>query len=152
MRDDIFLGLPDWQHVLRVCIRLLAAALLGAALGFERQEEGKAAGLRTHMLVAIGAALFVLAPLEAGVELRDLARIVQGLTMGVGFLGAGTIIKRDPDKHVTGLTTAANLWLTCAVGMAVGIGWIWPAATAVVLGIIILFVVGRIEPKPPESH
>src|SRR5262249_5392541 len=90
---EILEGFPDLQHGLRVVVRLLVAALLGGVIGYERHMEQKAAGTRTHMLVALGAALFVLMPLEAGMSKADMSRIIQGIATGIGFLGAGTIIK-----------------------------------------------------------
>src|SRR5436309_1673274 len=85
--------IPDWAQLLRVSIRLLVAAVLGGIIGFERQREHKAAGLRTHILVSIGASLFALAPLEAGMALADASRVFQGIATGIGFIGAGTILK-----------------------------------------------------------
>src|SRR4051812_2936660 len=107
-----FSDLPDAERVTRITLRLLLAAILGGILGFEREQRGKPAGVRTHMLVALGAALFVLVPQQAGVSNADLTRVLQGLVAGVGFLGAGTIIKGDGREEVKGLTTAAGIWLT----------------------------------------
>ena len=103
-----FSDLPDAAGVTRITLRLLTAATLGGVLGFEREQKGKAAGLRTHMLVALGAALFVLIPQQAGASDADLTRVLQGLVAGVGFLGAGTIIKGSGDEEIKGLTTAAG--------------------------------------------
>ena len=86
IRDE-FSDLPDIAGVTRITVRLLLAAILGGLLGFEREQKGKSAGLRTHMLVALGAALFVLIPQQAGVSDADLMRVLQGLITGVGFLG-----------------------------------------------------------------
>ena len=86
---------PDTAQLARVAIRLAVAALLGWLLGVERESMGKAAGARTHMLVAIGAALFVIVPAEIGLTEGDLGRVIQGVAAGVGFLGAGTILKRS---------------------------------------------------------
>src|SRR4051794_4276105 len=93
LRAD-FSDLPDAGHVTHIILRLAVAAVLGGALGYERERAGKAAGLRTHMLVALGAALFVLVPQQAGVTAADMTRVLQGLATGVGFLGAGTILKK----------------------------------------------------------
>ena len=87
---------------------VLLAALLGGLVGFQREQAGKAAGLRTHMLVALGAAFFVMIPYQAGMPLADLSRVLQGIITGVGFLGAGTILKRPAEEHIEGLTTAAG--------------------------------------------
>lgn len=117
-----FSDVGDLRSLTRLVIRLLLAAILGGMLGYEREHRGKAAGMRTHMLVAIGAALFILVPQQAGVAENDLTRVLQGLIAGIGFLGAGTIIKGDHEEEVRGLTTAAGIWTTAAVGMAAGMG------------------------------
>src|SRR5688572_12607454 len=117
--DDLF-HIPDSAQMLRVVIRICTAALLGGILGFERERARKAAGLRTHMLVAVGCALFVLFPAEAGMAIADVSRVIQGVATGIGFIGAGTILKRPESGDVQGLTTAAGIWLTAAIGLAVG--------------------------------
>src|SRR3954469_494226 len=88
-----FSDLPDLARVLQVAVRMGFAALLGGLLGWERQRVGKPAGLRTHMLVALGAAFFVMVPQQAGMTLAGLSRVIQGLVAGIGFLGAGAILK-----------------------------------------------------------
>src|SRR5215472_8770174 len=90
-----FADLPDAGLAAQLGVRLLLAALLGGLLGYERERSGKAAGMRTHMLVALGAALFVLVPQQAGASPESLTRVLQGVTAGVGFLGAGTILKAN---------------------------------------------------------
>jgi putative Mg2+ transporter-C (MgtC) family protein len=144
-QQAVFVDLGEWSHVLRMLVRLAVAAVLGGLVGLERQEESKSAGLRTHMLVALGAAMFILVPLEMGMKLDDLSRVVQGLTMGIGFLGAGTIFKMEAEKRVKGLTTAATIWVTATVGMAVGFGMFWPALIAVGLAWVILFALHGVE-------
>jgi putative Mg2+ transporter-C (MgtC) family protein len=151
VRDEIFWGVGDLAHIKVLVGRLLVAALLGAIVGFEREEENKPAGLRTHMLVAIGSALFVLAPVLAGMELANLARVVQGLTIGIGFLGGGVIIKRERQDQIMGLTTAATIWLTAAIGMTVGLGALWAAVLVVCLAWIILFGIGRLEKRAARN-
>jgi len=136
-RED-FADLPDAAGVTRIALRLLIAAILGGALGFEREQKGKSAGMRTHMLVAIGAALFVLIPQQAGVSDTDLTRVLQGLVTGVGFLGAGTIIKGNGGEEVKGLTTAAGIWLTAAIGVAAGMGREATAVLSTILALVIL--------------
>ncbi len=135
LTEHVFFGLDDGWHLLRVAARLLVALVLGALLGYEREETGKVAGLRTHMLVAAGAALFVIAPIEAGVSIEHLTRVVQGLTAGIGFLGAGAILKLTEQRQIKGLTTAANLWVTAAVGTATGMGMLWPAVWVSLLAV-----------------
>ena len=131
-----FFALPAGDQFLRVTARLFVAVLLGGVLGYEREREGKAAGLRTHMLVCLGAALFTIAPLEAGMGLTDVSRVYQGIATGIGFIGAGTILKRTEHGDIQGLTTAASIWLTAAVGLAVGAGPIWIPAMAALLALI----------------
>jgi putative Mg2+ transporter-C (MgtC) family protein len=144
--EDIF-NVPDGPQVARVVIRVIVAALLGALLGWERQRAGKAAGLRTHMLVALGAALFVLFPAEAGMSIADLSRVIQGVATGIGFVGAGTILKRPESEHIEGLTTAASIWLTGAIGMAVGAGQLWLSALCAVSAWVILYGLARFETR-----
>jgi putative Mg2+ transporter-C (MgtC) family protein len=141
--DELF-HVPDATQMLRVVARLTVAAALGGILGAERQHAGKAAGLRTHMLVCIGCALFVLFSTEAGMATADLSRVIQGVATGIGFIGAGTILKRPDATEVHGLTTAASIWLTAAVGAAVGAGQLWLPIVAVACAWTILAVVGRV--------
>lgn len=115
-------GLPDAHGAARILVRLLAAVVFGAIIGVEREHVGKAAGLRTHLLVSVGAAVFVLAPIESGMAATDISRIVQGLAAGIGFIGAGTILKLTNEREIRGLTTAASIWLTAGVGVAAGLG------------------------------
>jgi putative Mg2+ transporter-C (MgtC) family protein len=90
--QELTAGLPDWTQTQRVIIRVLAATLLGAVIGWQRERTGKPAGLRTHMLVSMGSAVFVLSSEAAGMSLEGLSRVIQGLATGVGFLGAGAIL------------------------------------------------------------
>jgi putative Mg2+ transporter-C (MgtC) family protein len=139
--------LPGGDELLRIGGQLVIAAVLGGALGFERELLHKAAGLRTHMLVALGSALLVIAARHAGMEHADVSRVVQGLITGIGFLGAGAILKSADDQTVRGLTTAATIWLTTAVGAAVGLGVVWLPAAAVVLALVILFALRALEAR-----
>ena len=117
-----FSDLPDVEQATRIVVRLVLAAILGGLLGFERESRGKAAGVRTHMLVAMGAALFVIVPQQFGIQPADMSRVIQGVVAGVGFLCAGTILKTAGEDQVRGLTTAAGLWMTAAIGVAAGMG------------------------------
>jgi putative Mg2+ transporter-C (MgtC) family protein len=144
--EDIF-HLPDGPQLARVVLRVIVAALLGALLGAERERAGKSAGLRTHMLVALGAALFVLFPAESGMDIADLSRVIQGVATGIGFIGAGTILKRAESEHVEGLTTAASIWLTGAIGMSVGAGQLWLSAVGAFSAWVILHVLARLESR-----
>ncbi|CAM4009554.1 Protein SrpB [Pseudomonas reidholzensis] len=135
-----FADVTNEQEVTRILVRLLMAAVLGAVLGFEREHKGKSAGVRTHMLVSLGAALFVLAPSMAGADEQALSRVIQGIVAGIGFLGAGTILKgngKDP-SHVKGLTTAAGLWMTAAIGTAAGMGREATALISTVMALLVL--------------
>lgn len=159
---DDFSDLPRLGEVLRVAVRLVFAALLGGVLGYERERSGKAAGLRTHMLVALGAALFVLVPQQAGTSSSDLSRVVQGVVTGIGFIGAGSILKpSNGGQSVQGLTTSAGLWLTAAVGVAAGYGRVATAVLGTGMALFILSALQHfghwLDPKPrliadPEEH
>ncbi len=149
LRDE-FSDIPDAGSFARIALRLLLAAVLGGLLGYERERQGKAAGVRTHMLVALGAAIFVLVPERAGVAGSDLTRVVQGVIAGIGFLGAGSIIKDREANSVRGLTTAAGIWLTAAVGVACGMGRETTAVLSALLALGILALVphlGRVTDK-----
>ena len=126
-----------------LALRLALATALGAAIGLNREISLKPAGLRTHALVSLGAALLTYVGLELGRSLGDVtatSRIVQGLVAGIGFVGGGVILHRTGAQTVHGLTTAASIWIVSATGVAVGAG-LWRAATiAVVLTLIILTI------------
>ena len=137
--------------------RLGLAGLLGALLGVQRERVHKAAGLRTHVLVGLGSALFVLAEVESGADAAAISRVVQGVVAGIGFLGAGTILKIGDRVEVHGLTTAASIWVTAAVGVAAGMGHVWLAAVATVLGWVALGPLWRYErhlrtDEPPPGN
>lgn len=136
-----FSDIPDATQVTRITLRLLVAAALGGLLGYEREQQGKSAGVRTHMLVAIGAALFVLIPQQAGASIADLSRVLQGLIAGVGFLGAGAIIMGTRQVETRGLTTAAGIWVTAAIGIAAGMGRETTAVLSTLVALFILSVV-----------
>jgi len=139
-----FSDAPDVEQVTRILTRLLLAALLGGVLGYEREQRGKAAGIRTHMLVAMGAALFVLVPQLGGMASADVSRIIQGLVTGIGFLGAGAIIKHRDEEDVQGLTTAAGIWMTAAIGVACGLGRESTALLSALLALLVLAVLPRL--------
>ncbi len=153
-----FSDIADPSQLTRVTVRLLIVAILGGILGFEREHKGKAAGVRTHMLVAMGAALFVLVPRMAGADDAALSRVVQGIVAGIGFLGAGTILKGNEINvsKVKGLTTAAGLWMTAAIGIAAGMGREATAvlSTILALGIFSLMpmIVNRFDRFDPPSE
>jgi len=143
--EELTAGMPDARQLVRMIIRLLAAMLLGAIIGIQREHTGKPAGLRTHMLVALGAALFMLTAAESGMDSADLSRVIQGLATGIGFIGGGAILKLSKEHEIKGLTSAAAIWMTAAVGVAVGLGRLWLAILSMVLTWFILAVVGKIE-------
>ena len=124
------IGMVDYE----VLIRLIVAAVAGGLIGLEREALHKPAGIRTHMLVSLGAALFVLATLSIIPD--EVGRIIAGIATGIGFLGAGTIF-RSKDS-VKGLTTAASIWTVAAIGLTVGSGQYVLAIAATILVVIIL--------------
>ena len=152
MLDELSLGLPEAAETTRILLRMLAAMAAGAFLGYERQQTRKAAGFRTHILVALGSALFVLAPLEAGMPAADVSRIVQGVAAGIGFIGAGAILKLTTEREIRGLTTAASIWMTAAAGIAAGLGRFTLAALATVLAFITLSWLARLEVAGPGGN
>ncbi|HET6425719.1 MAG TPA: MgtC/SapB family protein [Planctomycetaceae bacterium] len=140
-----FSDLSQPTEIVRVTLRLMVAAVLGGVLGFEREHHGKSAGMRTHMLVAMGAALFVWIPQQRGLSEGELGRVLQGLIAGVGFLGAGTIVKNTSEEHVHGLTTAAGIWMTAAIGVAAGLGRESTAILSTILALIVLSTIPKIS-------
>ena len=156
-----FTSVPGPAAAARVSLRLLLAAILGGLIGFQRERVGKAAGLGTHMLVALASALIVMLPEQAGLTSADLSRVMQGLVTGIGFLGAGVILKLSEERQIKGLTTAATIWLTAGLGMAVGLGRLLLAVLGTGLALIILFTHRRLadwleretgRPPPPPDQ
>jgi putative Mg2+ transporter-C (MgtC) family protein len=145
--SELAAGIPDAAQATRIFFRVVAATLLGAVVGYERERTGKSAGLRTHMLVSLASALFVIAPIEAGATSSDVSRIIQGVATGIGFVGAGAIIKLTDERQVMGLTTAAGIWMTAAIGLAAGLGRYGLAVMSIVLAWVILAILARFEPK-----
>jgi putative Mg2+ transporter-C (MgtC) family protein len=138
-----FTDIGDGSGIVRIVVRLCVAVVLGGVLGWERESVGAPAGLRTHMLVSLGSALFVLIPLQAGMRLDDLSRVLQGITAGIGFLGAGAILKQRDRNDVRGLTTAASIWLTAALGVAAGMGREATALLSTLFALVILAILRR---------
>lgn len=131
-----------------VALRLIAALVLGGALGLEREWSRRPAGLRTHILVACAAALYTLlsgAAAEGGQGAGDPSRVAANVATGIGFIGAGTILRQG--NIVRGLTTAASLWMAAAIGVACGLEWYPPAVMASVISIIVLTVFDVIEDR-----
>ena len=143
--QELTAGLGDEGQFLRVVVRLTAAVLLGAVIGIQRERAGKPAGLRTHMLVTLGTAVFVLTCAGVRMSSDGLSRVIQGLVTGIGFIGAGSILKISEQRDVQGLTTAAGVWMTAAVGVAVGLGSIGVAMLSTAFTLVILSVAMRFE-------
>jgi putative Mg2+ transporter-C (MgtC) family protein len=141
----------DAEQITRILLRLLLAAVLGGILGYEREHQGKAAGIRTHMLVAMGAALFVLVPQQGGMGIDDMSRVIQGVIAGIGFLGAGAIIKNKSEENVLGLTTAAGVWMTAAIGIACGLGREMTAVLSTALALGVLSLVPKLVDRKDAS-
>ena len=146
-----FSDIADLGQLTTLLVRLLLAALLGGVLGYEREQKGKAAGMRTHMLVALGAALFVLVPQQAGMAVGDLSRVLQGIVAGIGFLGAGAIIKPAREGDVKGLTTAAGIWMTAAIGVACGLGRESTAVVAALFALVVLALLPHTSDATPAA-
>lgn len=145
--EELALSLPDKQQLVRLLVRLFIAALSGAIIGIERERTGKEAGIRTHMLVALGAAMIVLGPLQSGLNSDELSRIIQGLVTGIGFIGGGAILKLQEKREIEGLTTAAGIWMTSAIGVAAGLGRAGLAIIGTILTWMILSVLGPISER-----
>ena len=136
------------QSFAPMAFRLLLAVVCGAAIGLEREKRAKPAGLRTHILICVGACLFTL----VGVQLQedskgDAMRIVQGLILGIGFLGAGVMFTRGTSVH--GVTTAAGLWVVTAIGLAIGLGY-YPLA--IFSTVVVFFIVAWLKRVEPTIH
>lgn len=124
---------------LTIVLRLLLAAALGAAIGYQRERAGKPAGLRTHVLICLGAALFTIASIYGFGPASDPSRVAAGVLVGVGFLGAG-VIMRTGEGIVAGLTTAATMWAVAGIGLASGAGLYVASAVATALMLIVLYL------------
>jgi putative Mg2+ transporter-C (MgtC) family protein len=145
--EELTSGLPDTRQLVRLMIRLMAATLLGAVVGIERERAGKPAGLRTHILVSLGTAVFVLACSSVGMSSDGVSRVIQGIATGIGFIGAGSILKLNEARDIQGLTTAAGIWMTAAVGVSVGLGSLGIALLSTLLTLLILAVMGSLEDR-----
>jgi len=138
-----FSDLGNAEDITRIVLRLLVALALGGLLGYERESIGASAGLRTHMLVSLGCALFILIPVQAGMQIEDVSRVLQGVAAGIGFIGAGAILKQSNQNDIRGLTTAAGIWTTAAIGVAAGMGREASAIVSAVFAFIILAILRR---------
>lgn len=156
MTDFLFLN-QCWDYLLEhdiihMLIRILLAALAGGLVGIEREYHGRAAGLRTHMMVSLGASLTAIIGISLSVLMyetygvtSDIQRTGAQVMSGVGFLGAGTILLKKGNSQITGLTTAAGLWATAAIGLAVGYGLYVPAFITVITVMLAFTLMTRVE-------
>lgn len=144
-------ALPDLEMLTITLARLLAAIVLGGLVGLERENKGRAAGLKTHILVSMGSALFVLAPLQMGIDGGDVTRVMQGIVSGIGFLGAGAILKLDNEERIQGLTTAAGIWMTAAIGMTAGMGLYMAAAVTTLAALVVVSALPRLMPDKSDT-
>ena len=141
--NELTFGLPAGIDLIKISVRLVASVVIAGIIGFQRETAGKEAGLRTHILVSLGSTVFVLGAAGAAMHEDAVSRVIQGIVTGIGFIGAGTIIKRE--RNIEGLTTSAGLWTTCAIGVTIGLGELGIALLTALIAVIVLAVVGRIE-------
>lgn len=133
-----------------VVFRILLSAFIGGCIGFERGQHGRAAGLRTHILVCVGSTMTVLAGFYTAIGLgfsNDPLRASAQVISGIGFLGAGTIMTRN-ETQITGLTTAAGLWTTASIGITIGMGFYWATAVAFLVVMVTITVLTKLESTP----
>jgi putative Mg2+ transporter-C (MgtC) family protein len=145
--QELSAGLADFGQIERVLLRIITAALLGAVVGFEREKAGKPAGFRTHILVCLGTTIIVLACSGARMDLDGLSRVIQGIVTGIGFIGAGSILKLSEERDIQGLTTAAGIWMTAAIGIACALGTLGLALIGTALTLIVLWVLRVIDAR-----
>lgn len=144
--EELF-GPFRWQLFVAVLVRVGCAVFFGGIIGYERETTGKPAGIRTHILVCVGTAFFMVPSAITAMSADGLSRIIQGIGAGIGFLGAGTIIRDPQGATVQGLTSAATIWATAAIGISVGLGQIWIALLGVIVVWFVLRILGAIEQR-----
>ena len=142
--QELARGLGDSEQIVRVLVRLVAATLLGGIVGIQRESTHKPAGLRTHVLVCLGTTAFVVAGLFGGLSSEGVSRVIQGIVTGIGFIGAGSILKLSQEHAIKGLTTAASVWMTAAIGVVIGLGSLGVALMITALALIVLSL-ARVE-------
>lgn len=150
--QELTLGLDSAAQAERMLLRMVVAVLLGGLVGIQREQAGKPAGVRTHMLVCLATAVVVLACAGMGMQYDAQSRVIQGIVTGIGFIGAGSILKLSEERDIQGLTTAAGLWLTAAIGIACGVGTIGIALITAVLTVIVLALAGVIEGRSKKNQ
>jgi putative Mg2+ transporter-C (MgtC) family protein len=121
-------------------LRLLLAAALGAIIGYQRERANKPAGLRTHILISLGSALFTVVSIFGFGDGVDVSRVAAGVVTGIGFIGAGVIFRGMRGDHVMGLTTAASVWITAAIGLAAGVGMYLIATVVAAITVLVLMI------------
>jgi len=126
--------------LLDIILRLLLAAALGAGIGYQRERANKPAGLRTHILISLGSALFTVISIFGFNGIVDPSRVAAGVVAGIGFIGAGVILRGVRGEHVVGLTTAASIWAVAAIGMAAGVGMYLIATIVAVIAVLVLMI------------
>jgi putative Mg2+ transporter-C (MgtC) family protein len=150
--EELTLGLGSAAQAERMMLRVVVAVVLGGIVGMQREQAGKPAGVRTHMLVCLGTAVVVLACTGMGMQQDAQSRVIQGIVTGIGFIGAGSILKLAGERDIQGLTTAAGLWMTAAIGIACGVGTVGIALIAAVLTLIVLALAGVIEGREKKKN
>lgn len=149
--EELTYGLPDRNQLVHLIIRLTGAILLGAVIGIQRESKNKPAGLRTHILVTLGTTVFIVACNSFGMSSDGLSRVIQGIVTGIGFIGAGSILKSNEGRSVRGLTTSASVWMAAAIGVAVGLGALGVAILTTFATLIVLMLAGKIEFQIDEA-
>ena len=147
------MNLWDWPSFQDDVLRLGVATILGGAIGLEREWHGHWAGFRTHIMVSIGSAIFVIAGTAVhGPNVDGPSRVIQGVASGIGFLGAGTILKLGEKMEIKGLTTASSIWLAAALGIASGLAEYSLATAAAAISLFVLGVLGPVEKVLERRH
>ncbi|MGI8890084.1 MAG: MgtC/SapB family protein [Chthoniobacterales bacterium] len=152
--EELTAGLTSPDQLLRIFLRLCVAILLGAVLGLQRVSARKPSGLRTHSLVCLATTVLLLAYSSAGLSHEGASRIIQGIVTGIGFIGAGSILKLSEEHLIHGLTVSIRIWTTAAVGVAIGLGQVGIALVATVLISLVLALFAVLErrgEKRPRS-
>ena len=150
--EELTRGFDSGAQAERVLLRMVVAVVLGGLVGMQREHAGKPAGVRTHMLVSLATALVVLACAGMGMQYDAQSRVIQGIVTGIGFIGAGSILKLNEERDIQGLTTAAGLWLTAAIGIACGVGTIGIALITALLTVLVLALAGVIEGRGKKKN
>lgn len=138
-------GLVPWQELARFAASCFVAVVCGLIIGIERESKGKPAGLRTLVLICLGSTLFVEVSVLISAKVGDPGRVAAQIVTGIGFLGAGAIVQKSEQGYVAGLTTAASIWVTAAVGMLVGLNHYVLAISGVSIVVIALRLLGALE-------